>query len=103
MSPQIGHKRAPNFSADTRRTVFPLLERYEREKARRGRFDVMDLAASIYRRLKVSGYPGTPIHELFRDEVQDFTQAELLLDFRCARPAHMPCIRYHHRVIPASS
>ena len=91
---QIGHKRAPNFSSDTRRKVFPMLERYERVKAQHGRFDVMDLAASIYRRLKMGGYPGTPIHELFRDEVQDFTQAELLLDFRCA-PSFAQCLNYN--------
>ena len=82
---QIGHKRAPNFSSDTRRMVYPMLDRYERVKAQKGCFDVMDLAASVYRRLKAGGYPGTPIHELFRDEVQDFTQAELLLDFRCVQ------------------
>ncbi len=47
--------------------------------------------AAIWRRLSLyfhdgddtQGYSGTPIHSLYRDEVQDFTQAELLLDMRC--------------------
>lgn len=38
----------------------------------------------IYRALRADGYRGTKIHNLYRDEVQDFTQAELLLDMRCA-------------------
>jgi hypothetical protein len=43
----------------------------------------MDLVASIYRRLQRGGYTGTPISSLHRDEVQDFAQAELLMDLRC--------------------
>ena len=34
------------------------------------------------RRVSLQGYRGVPIHSLYRDEVQDFTQAELLLDMR---------------------
>jgi hypothetical protein len=45
----------------------------------------MDLVASIYRRLQRGGYTGTPLHSLYRDEVQDFAQAELLMDLRCTR------------------
>ena len=33
----VGRKRAPNFSADTRREVYPIFERYEREKLRLNR------------------------------------------------------------------
>jgi hypothetical protein len=36
------------------------------------------------RALKAEGYQGTPLDDLYRDEVQDFTQAELLMDLRCA-------------------
>lgn len=46
------------------------------------RYDAMDLVASIYRRLRGGGYSGTPLHSLYRDEVQDFAQAELLMDLR---------------------
>jgi hypothetical protein len=34
------------------------------------RYDTMDLVSSIYRRLALQGFNGTPIHALFRDEVQ---------------------------------
>jgi hypothetical protein len=44
----------------------------------------MDLLFHIYRSLKGSGYQGVPIHNITRDEVQDFTQAELLVDLRYA-------------------
>ena len=43
----------------------------------------MDLVASIHRRLAQQPYATTPIHALYRDEVQDFCQAELLSDLRC--------------------
>ncbi len=33
----VGRKRAPNFNADTRREVYPIFERYEREKLRLNR------------------------------------------------------------------
>ena len=79
-----------------RRKVFAMMDRYERVKAQNRRFDVMDLAASIFRRLNAHGYLGTPIHELFRDEVQDFTQAELLLDFRWV-------LLVHHHLLSTSN
>ncbi len=34
---EVGRKRAPNFTADTRREVYPLFEKYEREKLRLNR------------------------------------------------------------------
>jgi hypothetical protein len=46
------------------------------------RYDIMDMVAHVYRGLKRDGYLGVPIHNLYRDEVQDFTQAELLMDLR---------------------
>ena len=46
------------------------------------RYDRMDLVASVYRRLAVHGYQGVPVHALFRDEVQDFTQVMRILTFR---------------------
>ncbi|KAL0051259.1 hypothetical protein WJX82_004398 [Trebouxia sp. C0006] len=78
----VGRKRAPKFNADTRREVYPIFERYEREKLRLNRYDHMDLLFHIYHSLKTNGYQGVPIHNITRDEVQDFTQAELLVDLR---------------------
>jgi hypothetical protein len=45
----------------------------------------MDLIGHIYRKLREQGGyrvdgRGVGIHSLYRDEVQDFTQGELLLD-----------------------
>jgi hypothetical protein len=45
-------------------------------------YDNMDLVAHVYGGVKRDGYLGVPIHNLYRDEVQDFTQAELLMDLR---------------------
>lgn len=42
----------------------------------------MDHLHHILKSLKLSGYRGVPIHNITRDEVQDFTQAELLVDLR---------------------
>ncbi|KAK9807285.1 hypothetical protein WJX73_007725 [Symbiochloris irregularis] len=84
---EVGRKRAPNFKGDTRRIVYRVYEQYEREKTRSQRYDNMDLVSHIYRALKAEGYRGTPIHNLYRDEVQDFAQAELLMDLRvCSDP-----------------
>lgn len=75
------------------------------------RYDLCDLLAHLYRQLHGGGYEGVPIHAIYRDEasgegcvspipvpsiplmpvpepqpspvqVQDFTQAEMLLDMR---------------------
>ena len=37
----VGKKRAPNFTADTRRQVYPIFERYEREKLRLNRWEAL--------------------------------------------------------------
>ncbi|PSC76135.1 TPR and ankyrin repeat-containing 1-like isoform A [Micractinium conductrix] len=79
---EVGRKRAPNFDADSRRMVFEVAEAYRRVKQQRGRYDNADVVAHVYRHLASSGYQGVPIHSLYRDEVQDFTQAELLMDLR---------------------
>ena len=34
---EVGRKRAPNFTADTRREVYPIFAKYEREKLRLNR------------------------------------------------------------------
>ena len=47
------------------------------------RYDHLDLLFHIFCSLKLNGYQGVPLHNITRDEVQDFTQAELLVDLRC--------------------
>ncbi len=39
-------------------------------QAQQRKYDTMDLVASIYRRLRSGGFPGTELHSLYRDEVQ---------------------------------
>lgn len=46
------------------------------------RYDQLDLLFHIFHSLKLNGYQGVPLHNITRDEVQDFTQAELLVDLR---------------------
>ena len=76
----IGKKRAPSFGEEGRRMLYPVFQAYERLKKELNAYDVMDLVYSIYSRVQEGGWPGVPIHSLYRDEVQDATQAELLLD-----------------------
>ncbi|EFN58513.1 hypothetical protein CHLNCDRAFT_140575 [Chlorella variabilis] len=86
----IGRKQAPNFGPESRRLIYQLSTAYEQEKKRgltEGHvthflYDAADVVAWIHRRLREEGYRGEPIHELYCDEVQDFTQAELLLSLR---------------------
>lgn len=42
-------------------------------------YDVMDACFAIYSAMRKQGYRGPRIDEIYVDEVQDFTQAELLL------------------------
>jgi hypothetical protein len=79
---EVGRKRAPNFTEAGRIAVYPIFLQYVALKAQLGRYDVNDLVASIYSRINEHGWRGVPIQMLFRDEVQDFSQAELLLDLR---------------------
>jgi len=76
----LGKKRAASFSEEGRRQIYPIFKAYEQVKNVLGAYDVTDLVYSIYARLQEHGWPGAPIHSLYRDEVQDATQAELLLD-----------------------
>ncbi|KAK9842411.1 hypothetical protein WJX84_005751 [Apatococcus fuscideae] len=90
----VGKKRAPNFSEQERRRVYPVFQAYMRhlQGSRHGGkhsvcfFDNLDLVAHLYRAFS-NGYSGTQISNIYRDEVQDFTQAELLLDFRVVSSA----------------
>ncbi|KAK9854785.1 hypothetical protein WJX84_000152 [Apatococcus fuscideae] len=84
----VGKKRAPNFSSEERRRVYPVFQAYSNylrcsKKLKHQtlwQYDNMDLVAHLYRSFKAKPYNGVPISFCYRDEVQDFTQAELLLD-----------------------
>ena len=79
----IGNKRAPSFTAD-RETVYELFLAYERIKHSLGMFDEADVVHHIYRRLG-HHVPAWSIHEIYVDETQDFTQAELSVIIRSCR------------------
>ena len=86
----VGRKRAPNFTAEQRPLVYRAWQQYERAKASRRGWDRADLAAHLYRQLVGGGYRGVAFDAIYRDEVQDFTQAELCLDLRvCSNPNGM--------------
>lgn len=84
----VARKAAPSFekvsqgesgAGTDRDLIYDLFLRYESWKAVFRAFDVMDAVLHIYREIQCNGYPGDPIHEVYIDEVQDFTQAELRL------------------------
>ena len=81
---KIGQKRAPNFTAD-REAIYKLFVSYERVKRSCNMFDENDLVFHLYHRLRQCKVPDWSIHNLYVDETQDFTQAELVLLIRCCR------------------
>ena len=80
----IGQKRAPNFTGD-REAIYKLFESYQRTKRLWSMFDENDLVFHLYHRLRRCGVSEWSIHNLYVDETQDFTQAELMLLIRCCR------------------
>ena len=79
----IGSKRAPSFTAD-RGTIYKLFLAYENIKQSLGMFDEADVVHHIYHRLE-HHVPIWSIHEIYVDETQDFTQAELSVIIRSCR------------------
>ncbi|KAL6749214.1 P-loop containing nucleoside triphosphate hydrolase protein [Haematococcus lacustris] len=78
----LGRKRAATFTSEQRRDlVWPVFQAYQQALRAEGRYDQMDLVAHMHRAFREGCYCGAPITAVFRDEVQDFTQAELALDF----------------------
>ena len=81
---KIGKKRAPNFTGD-REAIYDLFLSYEWVKRSSNMFDENDLVLHLYQRLMQCRVPAWSIHNLYVDETQDFTQAELMLLIRCCR------------------
>uniref|UniRef100_A0A6I8QS52 Tetratricopeptide repeat and ankyrin repeat containing 1 n=1 Tax=Xenopus tropicalis TaxID=8364 RepID=A0A6I8QS52_XENTR len=79
---KLGKKRAPNFQED-RKEIYRLFSIYEQIKSKKGYFDEEDVLYHLSCQLsKLEELPWS-IHELYGDEIQDFTQAELSLLMRC--------------------
>ncbi|KAM9100051.1 TPR and ankyrin repeat-containing protein 1 isoform 1-T3 [Sarcophilus harrisii] len=79
---KLGRKRSPNFKED-RGEIYTLFCLYQRIRSQKGYFDEEDVLYNLSQRLsKLRALPWS-IHELYGDEIQDFTQAELTLLMRC--------------------
>ncbi|XP_038048876.1 TPR and ankyrin repeat-containing protein 1-like [Patiria miniata] len=79
----LGKKRASNFTAD-REEIYSLFKTYEHMKSQKNLFDEGDLVFHVYRRLRDIKSLEWVLHEIYVDETQDFTQAELSLFIRCS-------------------
>ena len=81
---RIGRKRAPTFES-CREDVYEMFLRYQTLKKQRRAFDECDLVFNLYTRL--SRFPSLDwtVNQLFVDEIQDFTQAEIALLMRCCQ------------------
>ncbi|KAK7091654.1 hypothetical protein V1264_009311 [Littorina saxatilis] len=80
---QLGRKQAPNFTG-SRDKVYGLFLKYNEYKRQHGLYDEADLVFNIYQRLRTAGPLPWVLHEVFVDETQDFTQAELTVLIRLA-------------------
>ena len=66
--------------------VYDLYLKYEAWKEAIGAYDVMDACFAIYTALRAEGYRGPRLDEIYVDEVQDFTQAEIRLFLEVGLP-----------------
>ncbi|CAH1263373.1 TRANK1 [Branchiostoma lanceolatum] len=80
---EMGKKRA-EFTGD-RDKIYDIFQTYQHEKRHRHMFDEMDLVHNLYERLTHAEDVDWSIHQVYVDETQDFTQAELALLIRCCR------------------
>ena len=80
----LGRKRAPNFTAN-RKTIYEIFLIYQKIKVQRGLFDEADVLFHVYQRIRNVVLPNWAFHEVYVDETQDFTQAELFTLIRCCR------------------
>ncbi|KAG8521586.1 TPR and ankyrin repeat-containing protein 1 [Galemys pyrenaicus] len=79
---KLGRKRCPNFKED-RSEIYSLFCLYQQIRSQKGYFDEEDLLFNLSRRLSKLKVLPWSIHELYGDEIQDFTQAELALLMKC--------------------
>ncbi|MBZ3888912.1 TPR and ankyrin repeat-containing protein 1 [Sciurus carolinensis] len=79
---KLGRKRSPNFKED-RSEIYSLFCLYQQIRSQKGYFDEEDVLYNLSRRLSKLRVLPWSIHELYGDEIQDFTQAELALLMKC--------------------
>ncbi|XP_058513135.1 TPR and ankyrin repeat-containing protein 1 isoform X1 [Ochotona princeps] len=79
---KLGRKRSPNFKED-RSKIYNLFCLYQKIRSQKGYFDDEDVLYNLYWRVSELKVLPWSIHELYGDEIQDFTQAELVLLMKC--------------------
>lgn len=107
----LGCKMAPLFKqcqpddlpadiSGSRHLVYDLFEKYQREYAKLNGYDLSDVVHHIYTQLeKYPDQQRTPVHSMFVDETQDFTQAELALFLRVVEDKNdLVCVLVRVRV-----
>ncbi|XP_039192831.1 TPR and ankyrin repeat-containing protein 1 isoform X2 [Crotalus tigris] len=78
----LGRKRSPDFKED-RGEIYRLFCLYQQIKSQGNYFDEEDLLYKLSQQLSKLGELPWCIHELYGDEIQDFTQAEIMLLMNC--------------------
>ena len=81
---EVGKRMAPNFQGN-RAEIYEMFQQYQKflKKNRMSNlFDECDFVHKLYHRLKHISWS---VHQFYVDEVQDLTQAELLILLRCCR------------------
>nr|XP_016849904.1 PREDICTED: TPR and ankyrin repeat-containing protein 1 [Anolis carolinensis] len=79
---KLGRKRCPDFKED-RSEIYQLFCLYQRIRSQGNYFDEEDVLCKLSQRLSAFRVLPWCIHELYGDEIQDFTQGELALLMKC--------------------
>nr|XP_060637656.1 TPR and ankyrin repeat-containing protein 1 [Anolis sagrei ordinatus] len=79
---KLGRKRCPDFKED-RSEIYKLFCLYQRIRSQGNYFDEEDVLYKLSQRLSAFRVLPWCIHELYGDEIQDFTQGELALLMKC--------------------
>ena len=80
----IGRKKAPTFTGD-RDVIYDMFKRYRKICTTKNLFNEFDVLHNIYKRLRANPLQPWLFDEIYVDETQDFTEAELFLLIRCCQ------------------
>ncbi|OPL33891.1 hypothetical protein AM593_06298, partial [Mytilus galloprovincialis] len=84
---EIGKKQAPAF-VDEREILYKFFLEYEHIRQNRQMFDQTDLVQNLYQRFRKQKNQKWKANEIYVDEAQDFTQAELFLLIKLCDSPH---------------
>ncbi|XP_065066054.1 uncharacterized protein LOC135691969 [Rhopilema esculentum] len=80
----IGRKKAPSFTGN-RDIIYKMFAKYQRICRDRNLFDEFDFLFNVYKRLSKNPIQPWLFDEIYVDETQDFTEAELFTLIRCCQ------------------